>query len=54
MAKLEQRRVAARLPRQIERAIEAAEGKKAVDLLLLDLRKAAGFTDYFVARLPTP
>jgi ribosome-associated protein len=26
----------------------AAEDKKAVDLVVLDLRKAAGFTDYFV------
>jgi ribosome-associated protein len=37
-----------RLPAQIERAVRAAEDKKADDLLLLDLRKAAGFTDYFL------
>jgi len=37
-----------RLPAQIERAVRAAENKKADDLLLLDLRKAAGFTDYFL------
>ena len=37
-----------RLPAQIERAVRAAEDKKANDLLLLDLRKAAGFTDYFL------
>jgi ribosome-associated protein len=36
------------LPAQIERAVRAAEDKKAYDLLVLDLRKAAGFTDYFV------
>ena len=36
------------LPAQIERAVRAAEGKKANDLLLLDLRKAAAFTDYFL------
>src|SRR5580704_7937435 len=36
------------LPPQIDRAISAAEDKKAEDLLVLDLRKAAGFTDYFV------
>jgi len=29
-------------------AIGAAEDKKAIDLAVLDLRKAAGFTDYFV------
>jgi ribosome-associated protein len=37
-----------RVPAQIERAVRAAEDKKAGDLLLLDLRKAAGFTDYFL------
>ena len=30
------------------RAIAAAEDKKAVDIVLLDLRKAAGFADYFL------
>jgi ribosome-associated protein len=49
MAKAEKRRVkTARLPRQIEAAVQAAEDKKALDLVVLDLRKAAGFTDYFV------
>jgi ribosome-associated protein len=48
MAKTEKRRRAARLPKQIELAVRAAEDKKAVDLTVLDLRKAAGFTDYFV------
>ena len=48
MAKTEQRRKARRLPRQIEAAVRAAEDKKANDLVVLDLRDAAGFTDYFV------
>src|SRR5437870_7791126 len=48
MAKSEKRRKSARLPAQIDRAIAAAEDKKAVDLIVLDLRKAAGFTDFFV------
>ena len=29
-------------------AVRAAEDKKADDLVVLDLRKAAGFTDYFM------
>ena len=48
MAKTEKRRKAARLPKQIELAVRAAEDKKAADLTVLDLRKAAGFTDYFI------
>jgi ribosome-associated protein len=48
MAKTEKRRKASQLPSQIDRAIAAAEDKKAVDLVVLDLRKAAGFTDFFV------
>ena len=48
MAKSEKRRKTTRLPEQIERAIGAAEDKKALDLIVLDLRKAAGFTDFFV------
>ena len=42
------RRKAPRLPREVDRAVRAAEDKKAVDVVVLDLRKAAGFTDYFV------
>ena len=42
------RRKPARIPKQIELAIRAAEDKKAEDVVVLDLRKAAGFTDYFV------
>jgi ribosome-associated protein len=48
MAKTERRKRAARLPHQIDLAVHAAEEKKALDLIVLDLRKAAGFTDYFV------
>ena len=48
MAKTEKRRTAQRLPAQIDRAVRAAEDKKAADLTVLDLRKAAGFTDYFL------
>jgi ribosome-associated protein len=47
MAKTEKRRTP-RLPAQVDLAIRAAEDKKAVDLTVLDLRKAAGFTDYFL------
>src|SRR5439155_17035769 len=34
--------------RQVARAIAAAEDKKAAEIVLLDLRKAAGFADYFL------
>ena len=36
------------MPAQIERAVHAAEDKQAIELVVLDLRKAAGFTDFFV------
>ena len=36
------------MPDQIDHAVAAAEEKKAVDLVVLDLKKASGFTDYFV------
>ena len=49
MAKTEKRSSSAtRLPSHVDRALKAADGKKAVDLVVLDLRKAAGFTDFFV------
>ena len=48
MVKTEKRRKTIRLPHQIELAVRAAEDKKALDLTVLDLRKASGFTDYFV------
>jgi ribosome-associated protein len=37
-----------KFPPQVEAAIRAAEDKKAENVVILDLRKAAGFTDYFV------
>jgi ribosome-associated protein len=49
MAKSEKSRKSPnRFPSQVDRALTAADGKKAVDLVVLDLRKAAGFTDFFV------
>jgi len=52
MAKTERRRPAPRrktaLPKSIELAVRAAEDKKALDITVLDLRNAHGFTDYFV------
>ena len=48
MAKAEKRRRATHLPKQVTLAIEAAADKKANDLAVLDLRKATGFTDFFV------
>jgi ribosome-associated protein len=48
MAKAEKRRRTTHLPTQVTRAIEAAAEKKASDLVVLDLRKAVGFTDFFV------
>ena len=47
MAKAEKRRKT-RLPKQVSLAVAAASEKQAVDLAVLDLRKAAGFTDFFV------
>jgi ribosome-associated protein len=48
MAKTEKRRSPSRIPAEIQRAIAAADDKKADDVVLLDLRKAAGFADYFL------
>ncbi len=48
MAKTERRRKAAKLPKHIEMVIRAAEDKKALDITVLDLRNAHGFTDHFV------
>jgi ribosome-associated protein len=36
------------LPKEIQTAVDAAHGKKAVDLVVLDLRSLDSFTDYFV------
>jgi ribosome-associated protein len=44
-AKVRKRR---RLPAEVEGALKAADAKQAADLVVLDLREAAGFTDYFV------
>ena len=41
-------RKSARLPKDVRAAIEAARSKKADDVMLLDLRKASAFTDFFV------
>jgi len=46
--KTERRTQPRTLPAQIERAVRAAEDKKAIELVVLDLRKAAGFTDFFL------
>jgi ribosome-associated protein len=48
MAKAEKRRKVSALPRQVTVAIDAASDKQAHDLVVLDLRQAAGFTDFFV------
>lgn len=50
MAKTETKRksASARLPRQVDAAVAAALDKKASDVMVLDLRKAGGFTDFFV------
>jgi ribosome-associated protein len=37
-----------RLPAAIGAAIEAAQGKKASHVVVLDLRKSSAFTDYFI------
>ena len=37
-----------RLPKAVAGAVQAAQDKKALDIIVLDLRKAGGFTDYFV------
>ena len=38
----------AKLPKAVAAAVAAAQDKQASDLVVLDLRKAGGFTDYFV------
>jgi ribosome-associated protein len=42
------RRPAAKLPKAVAGAVKAALDKKAADVVVLDLRNAGGFTDYFV------
>ena len=38
----------AKLPRPVTGAVNAVREKKAIDVVVLDLRKAGGFTDHFV------
>lgn len=48
MVKAEKRRKSSALSHQVTVAIDAASDKQAHDLVVLDLRQAAGFTDFFV------
>ncbi len=48
MAKTERKRTTKRLPKQVTVSVRAASDKQASDVVVLDLRKAAGFTDFFV------
>ena len=47
-AKTAKKQKAAKLPAQVDLAIAAAEDKQAVNVVVLDLRKTAGFTDFFL------
>jgi ribosome-associated protein len=42
------RKSAGRFPKPVAGAVKAALDKKATDVVVLDLRNAGGFTDYFV------
>jgi len=42
------KRPSKKFPAQVQRVIDAAQDRKAADLVVLDLRPAEGFTDYFV------
>ena len=42
------RKTAARLPKSVIGAVHAVQDKKGIDVVVLDLRKAGGFTDFFV------
>lgn len=37
-----------RLPSDLKAALDAARDKKALDIVVLDLRKSSGFTDFFL------
>ena len=37
-----------KLPKAVSVAVEAAQDKKALDIVVLDLREAGGFTDFFI------
>ena len=39
---------ATKLPKQVQAAVDAARDKKASGMVVLDLKKAGAFTDYFV------
>jgi ribosome-associated protein len=47
-AKTAKKKKPAKLPAQLDAAIAAAEDKQAVKIVVLDLRKTAGFTDFFL------
>ena len=42
------KRAAPKLPKAVATAVRAARDKKALNIVVLDLRNAGGFTDYFV------
>ena len=42
------RRATPKLPKSVATAVRAARDKKAENVIVLDLRSAGGFTDYFV------
>ena len=42
------RKTPSKFPRSVAGAVRAALDKKALDVVVLDLRKAGGFTDFFV------
>ena len=42
------KRSSRKFPAQVQRAIDAAHDRKGSDVVVLDLRPADGFTDYFV------
>ena len=42
------KRTSPRFPAQVQRAITAAQDRKALELVVLDLRPAHGFADYFL------
>jgi ribosome-associated protein len=51
MAKTERRRKPAKpvkLPKTVELVVRAAEDKQAVEITVMDLRNAHGFTDHFI------
>ncbi len=42
------KKTAPKLPKSVTGAVQAALDKKALDVVVLDLRKAGGFTDFFI------